>query len=279
MSKYDKNIDSFKYLESPFEQSDEAVWEKIEARTEGKSSTKRSILKVIAYAAAASIVLLTGIGIFLQAKTESIHAKAGEQISHILPDGSKVLLNAGSSINYHPYRWSFSRELSLEGEAFFDVKKGEQFTVISKQGRTLVLGTSFNIYARKANYRVFCKNGKVRVETDITDKAFVLHPGETVKINQQDKIAQKQKTEAEKALAWKINKFHFSDAFLHEVFEETERQFDIKIVCSEKEILQKKFTGYFDKPQEPEKTLDLICSSFNLNFAKAGNNKFVIKQK
>ena len=57
----------------------------------------------------------------------------------------------------------FSRKVSLEGEAFFEVNPGKKFEVVSKFGKTIVLGTSFNIYSRNSSYQVTCMTGKVKV--------------------------------------------------------------------------------------------------------------------
>ena len=81
-------------------------------------------------------------------------AKRGSHLAVTLPDGSKVNLNADSRLTYKPYQWIISRNVELEGEAFFEVKQGKRFSVKSNQNKVNVLGTSFNIFSRPGNYRV-----------------------------------------------------------------------------------------------------------------------------
>ena len=96
----------------------------------------------------------------------------------ILPDGSIAQLNGSSTLKYHPYWWNISRNISLEGEAFFEVAKGSKFSVESKNGTTSVLGTSFNIYARSNQYEVVCVTGKVWVENATGEVSTIITPNQ-----------------------------------------------------------------------------------------------------
>ena len=80
-----------------------------------------------------------------------------------MPDGSSVNLNAGSELEYTSFNWKKNRVLSLGGEAFFKVKKGKTFTVITKEGNVKVLGTQFKVKSREKLYEVTCFEGKVQV--------------------------------------------------------------------------------------------------------------------
>ncbi len=112
---------------------------------------------------AAAVALLVGISVLMQVYTKTITIPAGQHSHILLRIMSHVRLNAQTTLSYKPLLWKFSRKVSLEGEAYFEVQKGKKFEVISTNGKTVVLGTSFNIYSRNNNYQVTCVTGKVRV--------------------------------------------------------------------------------------------------------------------
>ena len=153
-------IDFYNNLENPFIQSDLELWEKIARRTQAKPKVKIFQLNWIRYATAATVLIIVGTTFFMWLYTETIISEKGEHLSYVLPDGSNVELNAETSLSYQPYWWDFNREVVLSGEAFFDVEKGETFKILSENGITEVVGTSFNIYSRNSDYKVFCETGK-----------------------------------------------------------------------------------------------------------------------
>lgn len=277
MEEYDKNIDFFKNLETDFNQSNDELWDKIEQRIEQKNKIKTLNLSWLKYAVAASIILLVSVGAFMRFYTETVVSVAGEQISHSLPDGSKVELNAETEISYNPYWWSFKREIKLSGEAFFEVEKGKKFTVLSQEATTEVLGTSFNIYARHTDYHVFCKTGKVKVSSTKNDNHFLITANELAVIDNKSGKSKKIEANENDFLAWKSNMLNFKDEPLSKVFAELSRQYGIKITAENKQILSQKFSGYFAKPQKPEQTLEIICIQFNLEFEKISEKKYKIK--
>ena len=81
---------------------------------------------------------------------------AGQRAQTVLPDGSRVWLNASSKLVYHNSFWSSDRQIDLSGEAYFEVShdKHAPFIVNSKQIKTCVLGTKFNVRAREEENRV-----------------------------------------------------------------------------------------------------------------------------
>lgn len=150
--------------------SEGTAWEKLlvqrKERKEGPKPKLRSLKRLWWYAAAAAVIGLCGIGYWYWTDLPTpalIVTAIGEQYEGELPDGSKVILNAVGSLDYDPEKWAVQRKLSLAGEAFFEVEKGEIFTVETPSGRIEVLGTSFNVWARENQLEVVCHSGKVRV--------------------------------------------------------------------------------------------------------------------
>lgn len=276
MNDNDKHLQFLNKLESPFDTSKDELWDKIAERTIEKRKTKTIQLSWLKYSAAAVVALLIGLTSFLKFYTKTITAEKGEHIAHVLPDGSKIEINAATTIRYNPYWWTINRELSLSGEAFFDVKKGESFTVVSENGLTEVLGTSFNIYARDTDYEVYCKTGKVRVASTKSNVELIISPGEFAILDNKLEKGNIEKRDDNIAIAWKYNKFIFTAKPITKVIEEIERQYNVEISHSTNNLKSLIYSGNFNKTSSVEESLNIICKSFNLNFEEIGKNKYKI---
>ena len=231
------------------------------------------------YSAAAVVLLLLGLSLFMKFYTQTVFSKPGEHITHLLPDGSVVELNADTKLEYHPYWWSISRTAELEGEAFFEAEHGSKFTVYSKNGTTEVIGTEFNIFASGNNYDVFCKSGKVKVKSTETDIKFIIKAGQAAHIDNTRKEGKKFDANAEDIVYWKENKFNFKNETLKNVFEELEKQYGVSIKYDPEIEINSTYTGYFKKAEKVEQSLNLICKSFNFTFVKVKEKQYKVIQK
>ncbi len=177
-----------------------------------------------------------------------------------LPEGSRVQINASSILSYDENEFLENRQLKLDGEAFFEVKKGSSFVVITAKGRVEVLGTSFNVFARDEILKVFCETGKVAVISDF-DKT-ILNPNEKVLIK--GKMHQTQIVSENKRIDWIDGIFHYDQSMLQEIVLELERQLDLEIKLEEGlgELL---YTGSFDASNK-EMALSEICWPLGLAF-------------
>jgi ferric-dicitrate binding protein FerR (iron transport regulator) len=261
-----------------WEKSDSEVWaeleNKISENSEGKSI---SILpKIIQWSAAAVILLLLGLFGVISTYTKTVECLPGEHVLAELPDGSRVDLNAGSTLSYHPLKWKFERKLKFNGEAYFNVQKGSQFTVKSQNGSTQVLGTSFTIYARNEQYRVTCLTGKVKVKSNLNE-SVVLTPNVHVEL-EEGKLVVKKMFKVEKALAWKNKEFFFAGRPLKEVIDEIERQYAVTIKL-EPQLNTRNFGSNFSKKHSVEEVLDFVCKPMNLKFVKQSENVYLVLEE
>ncbi len=125
-------------------------------------SKKRSLFPILAIAATAA--MLIGIFLFWNNSQQTINiASQFEKKEGLLPGQSNYVLNAKSSISYNKKTWHKNRDLKLQGEAFFDVKKGSTFRVQTTLGMIEVLGTEFNVKSRANSFEVTCLEGQVLV--------------------------------------------------------------------------------------------------------------------
>lgn len=226
-------------------------------------------------AVAASLLLIVGLGSFLRFYAIRVDVSAGTHQLVDLPDGSSVELNAGSSLTYYPYWWSFKRIVTLDGEAFFEVQKGRSFVVRSLQGRTTVLGTSFNILARGDNYRVTCLSGRVGVRSKQRQKV-VLMPGSQAVVQPDGKIEVRENIETYPEISWREHVFVFTETPIQEVFEEIERQYKVTIQSTIQEKIL--YTGNFTKEEDVENILEYVCPAVGLKYSRKSPTLYFITQ-
>lgn len=247
-----------------------ALWKKIEARTQNPAPSPRVLGLTPAYAAAASLaVLLVAFAVAWQFGQVSIYAKAGAQKEVLMPDSTLVVLNAESTLHYNKLAYRFRRNLQLSGEAWFEVKKGPEFTVSTAAGQVQVLGTSFNVYARQESFRTHCMTGKVSVTSG--GQTVVLEPGQrgTIEGNTLSKaeFAPKQTPQG-----WKNGVFSYQDAPLEDVLHELARQFNVKIVINH--LKNRHYTGTFTR-NDLDSALTAICKPMGLSYQVTGQAIYV----
>jgi len=249
----------------PEARSESSSWdllqESIRKREKGNQILLGNMLK---YVAAASVAILFVVSLALLHVRE-VRTSNGEILLVELPDNSTVTLNASSQISYNPFLWHFNREISLSGEAFFDVKKGSEFKVWSGDKNVTVLGTSFNIRARDNSYQVSCFTGKVLVKNDI-NREVILAPGEKT-IDMGDQLP-KISFKASKTATWRTGDFYFESTSINDVIRELERQFDIEVIFNPE--YDRIYTGYFNT-QSMEEALELICAPMGYTYSINSN--------
>ena len=199
----------------------------------------------------------------------------GSKLKTTLPDGTEVWQNAGTTIKYPAHFTKNNRQVILTGEAYFEVTKGNKFRVESANGTTVVLGTSFNIYSRRDEYRVSCFTGSVRVISP-TNLEVVLSPQYKATIEADGQITVSRENNGPAANSWINGMFSFKARPLRLVFDEIERQYGVDIVLQgEGNYL---YTGYFSRNKPVEEVLELVCKPFGLTFARNSEKSFEVYQ-
>lgn len=155
----------------------------------------------------------------------------GRQFQVRLPDGTKVWLNAASSIRYPTDFGADRREVELTGEAYFEVARDTRrpFRVkVDDRAEVDVLGTHFNVnaYAQEGNLSTTLLEGIVRVKDKRSQ--LILKPGQQSRVSEQGH--QVSNADLEKVMAWKNGNFNFNGARLREAMRQLERWYDIEVV-------------------------------------------------
>ncbi|MFV0291133.1 MAG: FecR family protein [Mangrovibacterium sp.] len=244
--------------------SKEEVWanvfEELEAHPQviKMTSRKRSVWLYAAASIAAIIIILPSIAFFY---TKSELAERSSNLAIVLPDGSKVDLNAESEISYKPLWWYISRDVKLKGEAYFEVEKGSTFNVRSGGYIVSVLGTSFNVFSRAEKFNVTCLTGKVNVSDQ--SESVILTPNMQALLSK-GKLITKDIDDARESISWKQGKFIFIGTPLLEVIQEIERQYDIEVMPYSN--LNYIYSGNFTKANNPNDVLKIVGTPFGIEF-------------
>jgi len=270
----EKDFEKFLEMTSKFKvpassQSKEAAWDKLVQSIDQKEKQEAKVVmfasRKVWYSIAASLVVLFTIAaLTYRYSTVEIELSKGEITNRILPDGSEVQLNADSKISYRKFGWLLNREIKLNGEAFFSVKHGNKFTVITDYNRKVtVTGTKFNVFARGTEYEVKCFEGSVVVETPTT-KPISVTKGNGVKFSKVEEVPNPIILDSIPAPTWTKGEFYFNNTPLRLVFDELSRQFNVSIM-SDAETETRNYTGFF-KRDRMSNAFDLVCIPMGLTY-------------
>ena len=252
--------------------SKEVIWDNISQKiSDEEDKVKKVPIKIWRYTGMVAIITIiaTFSILFLNQPDEVlILSSLGKTTEEILPDESKVFLNAYSSISF-PEDWK--RELTLDGEAFFEVPEGEAFLVKTDCGSVQVLGTSFNVFARDGDFEVSCKTGRVKVFIPKKSIEENLAPGQIISLKSD--IIKRMDRSPELMGKWQVGEFYFNNQPIIDVFEELQRQFSIEIEFDGPE--NQIFSGYFTN-KSLENALNMVCLPSGLQYQKTGAITFSV---
>lgn len=210
-----------------------------------KTSAKRRLIYALS-AAAASIVLFL-LFLWPQPSSVTVSTQFGETKEVMLPDGSRVLLNANSSISYRK-RWTAAneREVVLSGEAFFKVTSKPaglhpKFRVHTPLADVRVMGTAFNVHYRRGRVMVVLEEGKVKL------KEMDMQPGELAVITPQGST--RRKVDTARFLAWKEHRLVFEDEPLRAIAEVLEDTYGYRTEFRHAEAAGFRLTGSYPADQ------------------------------
>ncbi|GAB5401202.1 MAG: FecR family protein [Aureisphaera sp.] len=191
-------------------------------------------------------------------------AENGQRIEFTLPDNSEVILNAGSSISLDEDDWD-SRELKLDGEAYFKVVKGSTFSVVTDHGIVSVVGTEFTVNSRDGYFEVTCYEGIVEVNDNAN--TVRLTAGKNYRVYN-GKVFDGSVTQIEPS--WVHAKTIFKSVPFSEAVSELERQYNIDI-SFDPSLQNTLYTGSFTH-ENLETALEAITIPLNLSYDMKGKN-------
>ena len=208
----------------------------------------------------------------------------GGQFQVVLSDGTKVWLNAASSIRYATVFTETERTVEVNGEAYFEVAPDQNRpfkVVINDHYAIYVLGTSFNIkaYADEPPFKTTLLEGAVKAAlTGDNEKSIVIKPGQQVQLRENDRSLQLVKeVNIEQEMAWKYGNFNFEGQTLEEVMKQISRWYDIDVVF-ENGVPPISFGGGMSRDVNLNAVLDFLRDS-RIHFRLEKNGKRLIVTK
>lgn len=246
-----------------------------------------SLVKRMLYATvgiAASVLLFWG-GISLKQHWDVQHIVMaqlktgfGEKKEITLPDGSQIVLNACSQLRYPTKFVGDTREVQLDGEAYFKITRNpkQPFQVQTSDFQVEVLGTEFNVksYAHDQIQSVEVESGKVQVK--LPEDCIRLKKQEQIYLNRQSGEYSKLKRSENKVAIWRKGSLHFHQTPLVDVAKELERKYNCHISFREGDSFDNLISGEHDN-ESLESILESLQYVCGINYEKEGKNIILYK--
>lgn len=207
----------------------------------------------------------------------TIETPVGGQYQIVLPDGTKVWLNAASSLKFpSTFARLVSRKVELRGEAYFEVAKNKQqpFIVKTTEQDVEVLGTHFNIntYKDEQVVKTTLLEGSIKIHNDLESK--ILKPGEQSILSNR-RFALKT-VDVEEAIAWKKGYFYFYNENIESIMRKISRWYNVE-VRYQGEITEEGFYGTISRTKNINQVLDVLEKTKGVHFKIEGRRITVMK--
>ena len=209
-----------------------------------------------------------------QNQFNTIQTPVGGQYQINLPDGTKVWLNASSSLKFPARFTGNQRRVELIGEGYFEVSKDKSkpFKVITPRQEITVLGTHFNVnaYADEHNTKTTLLEGSVKISSD--DQQALLKPGEQSVLS--GSSIQLRSVDVAAAIAWKNGLFVFDNDNIETIMRRVSRWYNVDVVYKGK-ISQERFMGTISRYQDINEVLNMLALT-NLVHFKIEERRIVV---
>lgn len=284
-------IETGKIAPPPVAVDADAAWNKVFSKIkpeedkiiqlQTESEAGKSILRIITRIAAILIIVIGGYGVFrlISQDVEQVTLTSTEvAINQVLPDESKIDLNEDSKISYPEKFTGKTREVKLEGEAYFDVTENKEkpFVIRTEIADITVLGTTFNVkaYPETNIVEVIVETGKVQLSDNTVPKdsaeSLILEAGTMGIIDKNTGKFEKITNANKNKLFWKTNKMVFQGTRLTDVFVILEDHFNVTIKAENPNIENCPLTVTFEN-HGIDYILDIIAGTMELTYRKENN--------
>ena len=193
-----------------------------------------------------------------------------------LADGTTVWLNASSKLEYPSVFAGNTREVSLEGEAFFEVAQDvtHPFIVHTEKQRITVLGTAFNIHAYPdESESTTLINGKVRVNS--AGNTLLLQPGQQALLDSGGQLRLDPDADLEEVAAWKNGYFQFNKADIRQIMQQLSRWYNVDVEYASS-LPSSSFGAIISRTNSISKILDVLEATGEVHFKVEGRHIYVM---
>ena len=209
----------------------------------------------------------------------------GSRTQLSLPDGSKVWLNAGSSISYSQGFGYIDRLVNLVGEGYFEVAHNEKLplSVVSENVCVKVLGTKFNFrdYPTDAEAIVSLTEGSVAMcSKKNPDEGRLLKPGQRATVDKESGRIHVESYEVANSMKWTNGRLLFDGEPLPDIVKTLERSYNVKITIADCNLRKLRFYGDFIRQEQTlVEVLDALESTGKLRYERNGKNVILLNPK
>jgi len=228
-------------------------------------SLRSPFFRIAAVAALLIIVAISLKNYWMPSQLVEVSVPAGGRSTLVLADGTRVILDAGSQLTYPETFRGRSRNVSLRGEAFFQVTpdKSAPFIVTAEYGQIEVLGTAFNVrtWGSGGAVEVSVQEGHVRFGQVGQDESNSV----SLKKNQASRLVKGEtpsvpmEIDIEKQLAWLQDEAFFENAALAEVFDRLQRWYNVEVLTDDSSLFKDRLTLHLSK-SSIENSINLVAS-------------------
>lgn len=273
--------------------SSKEAFAKIEAaRNQAAASKPKKTIQFWSRIAAivAIALLLGGAGYWisgrswLNAPEKMVAANNNDLKEIVLADGSVVTLNYGSTLTYPDEFNGKYREVTLDGEGFFEVQPNPEKPFIIHAGKAdiQVLGTSFNVnaYPQNGEVSVVVQTGRVQVssnEVADTGGKVVLIPGEKGVLALNDQVVQKSQNSDVNFLSWKTHSFTFNKTSLKDVIQQLDKVYRVQISTADPDLERLLLTARFDA-RPVRFILEVIAMTHGLEIQQTNESEYLLQK-
>lgn len=201
----------------------------------------------------------------------------GSQTKIVLPDGSVVCLNSGTTLKYDPLSMNRkTREVYLAGEGYFEIRKNPDKPFIVHTGgiRVEVLGTVFNVKAYSDDYKaeVTLIEGKVQVASSVRPAdTRILYPDECLVWDKKTQSMRTRRVNAVQSALWTTGRLNFVNARLTDILNDIERKYNVRITVKSKRMEKEIFTGSISTALTLDEILEYIDVDHKYRWQRNGN--------
>ena len=197
-----------------------------------------------------------------------------------LSDGTKVWLSANSQLQYQQNFTGNTRDVTLDGEAYFEVAHNSKqpFRVLANGQTAVALGTSFNIraYESEPDVKVALVEGSVSVTAGDTGEEVVLIPSQEASVLKNDGTIAVNDVDLINLMSWKTGRYVFNNMKFEDIVNVLEKGFSVTINIENESLKSKPYNMRFENGESLEKILDLIQINARF-FYQYHNGNIIIK--
>lgn len=237
---------------------------------------------------AAAVLLMLGLGIFFSQNYSIVQrdnritafAPHDSIRTLVLPDGTKVWLNQMAMIKYPKQFSSHNREVEIEGEAYFEVKKdpSRPFVVHSEQINITVLGTKFNVQCFRGSKHASSSliSGKVQVEGNHGEGSIILKPGQRANLDGDNhQLTVQQDVNTGYDAVWHNNLIPFDNASVQQVAHALEHFYGVEVNIRNPKGHNHTYSGVIKRTSDVDSTLWLLKNAMPIEYSRT-NKKITI---